>query len=163
MGSASESFQIVVAALIERGDRMLISQRRAGAGHAGRWEFPGGKREAGEDDVQALHRELREELGIELRVGEHAWTERSGSLELRFYWCPWAESLRPRGLEVVQFRWIRTEMLASYAFPPADSNLVQALVDGRLARPGQSVGALRVQSVLNTGGLNGEGKARAAQ
>ena len=130
---AGES-QGVVAALIERGGRMLISQRRADVGHAGRWEFPGGKREAGEHDGQALRRELREELGIDLGIGTHAWTERSGPLELRFYWCAWATSLRPRALEVVQFRWVRTETLAEYVFPPADSNLVQALVDGRLAR-----------------------------
>jgi len=128
--------QVVVAALIERGGRLLISQRRPEAGHGGRWEFPGGKREAGEQDDQALHRELREELGIDLVIGPHAWTERSGPLELRFYWCRWADALRPRPLEVAQFRWVPVEALHGYAFPPADSQLVQALADGRLTRWG---------------------------
>jgi len=126
--------KVVVAALIERGGRLLISQRRSDAGHGGRWEFPGGKREPGERDAQALHRELREELGIELVIGAHAWTERSGPLELRFYWCGWADALRPRPLEVAQFRWVPLEALQGYPFPPADSHLVQALVEGRLAR-----------------------------
>jgi 8-oxo-dGTP diphosphatase len=132
MTVAGHEIQVVVAALIQRGGRMLISQRRPESGHAGRWEFPGGKRETGEHDSQALHRELREELGIELPIGAHAWTERSGPLELRFYWCSWREALRPRPLEVAQFRWVPVPALAGYAFPPADSGLVRALVDGRL-------------------------------
>jgi hypothetical protein len=53
---------------------------------------------------------------------------------LRFYWCCWAAALRPRPIEVAQFRWVRTESLAGYVFPPADNRLVQALVDGRLSR-----------------------------
>lgn len=130
----AHEIQVVVAALIERGGRLLISQRLPDAGHGGRWEFPGGKRELGEHDGQALQRELREELGIELAIGPHAWTERSGPLELRFYWCRWAEALRPRPLEVAQFRWVRVEDLHGYMFPPADGRLVQALVDGRLMR-----------------------------
>jgi len=133
MSVNGDDAQVVVAALIQRGGRMLISQRRPGAGHGGRWEFPGGKREHGEHDSQALRRELIEELGIDLPVGAHAWTERSGPLELRFYWCAWAEALRPRPLEVAQFRWVPVPALSGYAFPPADSSIVQALVDGRLA------------------------------
>ena len=129
-----DELQVVVAALIERGGRLLISQRRSDAGHGGRWEFPGGKREPGEGDAEALHRELREELGIELVIGPQAWTERSGPLELRFYWCGWADALRPRPLEVTQFRWVPVETLHRYVFPPVDSELVRALVEGRLAR-----------------------------
>jgi 8-oxo-dGTP diphosphatase len=132
VSGSREDVQVVVAALIARGGRMLISQRLAGSGHAGRWEFPGGKREAGEDDAQALQRELLEELGIVLPIGAHAWTEQSGPLELRFFWCGWAEALRPRPLEVAQFRWAPVEQLAGYLFPPADHRLVQALVEGRL-------------------------------
>jgi len=129
---AREDVQIVVAALIARGGRMLISQRPPGSGHGGRWEFPGGKREADESDAEALLRELREELGIVLPIGPRAWTERSGPLELRFYWCHWTDALRPRPLEVVQFRWVAVGQLAGYLFPPADHQLVQALVGGRL-------------------------------
>lgn len=136
MTGRADGLQIVVAALIARGGRMLISQRPHTAGHGGRWEFPGGKREDGEHDAQALRRELHEELGICLEVGARAWTERTGPLELRFYWCPWAERQRPRALEVVQFRWVPIADLAGFLFPPADTLLVQALADGRLTPSG---------------------------
>ncbi|HSA21965.1 MAG TPA: pyrimidine/purine nucleosidase domain-containing protein, partial [Myxococcota bacterium] len=62
----------VVAALVESGDgRVLITQRRPQAFMPLKWEFPGGKVEVGETDQQALARELREELGIEVQVADH--------------------------------------------------------------------------------------------
>ena len=114
---------------------MLVSQRGAGAGQPGRWEFPGGKREPGEDDAAALARELREELGVDLRVGERVWTTRAGPLELRFYRCDWRDTQRPRPLASVQFRWVRREDLPGLAFPPADGEIVRALASGRLRPP----------------------------
>lgn len=122
--------QVVVAAVIERGGRVLVSQRGPGVGQSGRWEFPGGKREAGEGDEQALRRELREELGVELEVGPQVWTARAGPLELRFFRCPWAGGQRPRPHGSVQFRWVRREDLPALPFPPADADLVRALADG---------------------------------
>lgn len=124
--------QVVVAAVIERGGRILVSQRGPGAGQPGRWEFPGGKREQGEDDQAALARELREELGVELEVGPLVWTARAGPLVLRFFRCPWLPGLRPRPLGSVQFRWVRREDLTALPFPPADAELVSALAEGRL-------------------------------
>ncbi|MBJ7456557.1 MAG: (deoxy)nucleoside triphosphate pyrophosphohydrolase [Thermoleophilia bacterium] len=124
--------QVVVAAVIERGGRILVSQRGPGAGQPGRWEFPGGKREPGEDDQAALARELREELGVELEVGPLVWTARAGPLVLRFFRCPWLPGLRPRPLGSVQFRWVRREDLPALPFPPADAELVSALAEGRL-------------------------------
>ena len=58
------------AALIFRGSKILITQRHADAHLGGLWEFPGGKREAGESFEQCLVREIREELGVEISVGE---------------------------------------------------------------------------------------------
>lgn len=124
--------QVVVAAVIERGGRVLVSQRGPGAGQPGRWEFPGGKREQGEDDQVALARELREELGVELEIGPMVWTARAGPLVLRFFRCPWLPGLRPRPLGSVQFRWVRREDLPALSFPPADAELVSALAEGRL-------------------------------
>ena len=58
----------VVAGVLRREGRVLLSRRIRGA-DVGRWEFPGGKLERGETPEQALRRELREELGIEVQVG----------------------------------------------------------------------------------------------
>jgi mutator protein MutT len=122
--------QVVVAAVIERGGRILVSQRGPGVGQPGRWEFPGGKRERGEGDEQALRRELREELGVDLEVGPRVWTTRAGPLELRFFRCPWTDGQRPRPHGSVQFRWVRREDLPGLSFPPADAGLVRALAEG---------------------------------
>lgn len=125
---------MVVAALIERGGRVLVSQRGEGVGHAGRWEFPGGKREPGESDREALRRELREELAVDLEVGPMVWSTRAGPLLLRFFRCRWAPGLRPRPVGSVQFRWVPHEDLPALPFPPADDALVRALAAGRLPR-----------------------------
>jgi mutator protein MutT len=127
---------VVVAAVIQRGGRVLVSQRLPDAGQPNRWEFPGGKRERGEGDRAALRRELSEELGIVLTVGRRVWTSHAGPLELRFYRCAWRERLRPRAIGVAQFRWVRLEDLLSYSFPPADDGLVAALAAGTLDRRG---------------------------
>src|ERR1035438_1977423 len=60
----------VSAALIFRAGQLLITQRHAQSHLGGLWEFPGGKREAGESFEQCLVREIREELGVEIAVGE---------------------------------------------------------------------------------------------
>lgn len=122
---------VVVAAVIERGGRILVSKRGPDGGQPGRWEFPGGKREDGEGDRQALARELREELGIEAAIGARVWTARAGPLELRFFRCGWMPAQRPRPLGSEQFRWVRRADLPSLPFPPADAELVAALADGR--------------------------------
>ncbi|HSI30541.1 MAG TPA: NUDIX domain-containing protein [Miltoncostaeaceae bacterium] len=126
------SAQVVVAAVIERGGRILVSQRGPAVGQAGRWEFPGGKREAGESDEAALGRELREELGVQVGIGPRIWTARAGPLELRFFRCDWIGGQRPRPLGSEQFRWVLRPDLRALAFPPADAHLVAALADGRL-------------------------------
>jgi len=60
---------MVVAGILERGKEVLACRRRGDQDHAGKWEFPGGKLEPGESPEQALVRELREELGVEARIG----------------------------------------------------------------------------------------------
>jgi mutator protein MutT len=125
---------VVVAAVIERGGWVLITQRPETSGHAGKWEFPGGKREPGERDVQALRRELREELGIEVAAPRMIWREDAGPLRLRFYACEYPPLQRPRAIVSPQFRWVRREDLPRYEFPPADDRLVAALAEDRVGR-----------------------------
>lgn len=124
--------RVVVAAVIERGGYVLVSQRPQGSGYAGYWEFPGGKREQGESDVDALVRELREELDIEVIVGERIWQVSAPPLDLRFYRCSWRAGESPRALLVSQFRWVRTADMDQLAFPPADGELVARLAAGTL-------------------------------
>jgi A/G-specific adenine glycosylase len=127
---ARRARQVVVAAVIERGGRVLVSQRGPGGGHPGLWEFPGGKREPGERDAQALRRELREELGIDVEVGERVWGAKAGPLDLRFFRCAYLAGSRPRPLGCTQFRWTRREDLTALRFPPANEGLVAALAAG---------------------------------
>ena len=80
--------RIVVAAVIERGGRFLAARRVGPPALAGRWEFPGGKVEPGEDDAAALRRECREELGVEIEVGDAIGPEypaADGALLVRTY------------------------------------------------------------------------------
>ncbi|MEA4897650.1 (deoxy)nucleoside triphosphate pyrophosphohydrolase [Bacillota bacterium Meth-B3] len=85
--------RVVTAAVIEREGRVLLLRRASGQSHAGKWEFPGGKLEPGEDERACLRRELREELGIEARVlepaGESLHRYERGEILLRAYWTIW--------------------------------------------------------------------------
>ncbi|HWP34871.1 MAG TPA: (deoxy)nucleoside triphosphate pyrophosphohydrolase [Thermodesulfobacteriota bacterium] len=127
----------VAAALLEEEGRLLIAQRPAGAHLAGVWEFPGGKREAGESWEACLARELREELGLEIEVGpevrrvRHAYPDRT--VEIRFFRCRRVGG-DPRPLGAAAFAWVAPAELARYPFPPADAELVAELSGARGSR-----------------------------
>ena len=120
---------VVVAAVIERDGRYLLTLRPGGTHLAGHWEFPGGKCEAGETHAEALGRELREELDIEAGVGAlvhavtHAYPERS--VELHFYACTFTGDARP--MIGQQMRWVARDDLAALPFPEADADLIRQL------------------------------------
>jgi 8-oxo-dGTP diphosphatase len=118
---------VVAAAVIVEGGRVLLTQRKAGTHLAGAWEFPGGKVEAGEDPREALRRELREEIGIEARVGEivevtfHRYEEAEKAVLLLFYEAAREPgSPEVRAIDVAAFRWAGSEELRGEDFPPAD-------------------------------------------
>jgi mutator protein MutT len=120
----------VSAGLVFREGRVLITQRRAGDHLGGLWEFPGGKRNPGESYEDCLCRELMEELGIEVEVGErfatvtHDYPEKSVHLE--FFLCQWHRH-EPRAIGCADFAWVNCEQLAQYSFPAADEQLLEKL------------------------------------
>lgn len=120
----------VVAAVIRRGDKMLICRRPQGKNLAGYWEFPGGKIEGGEDGPSALVRECREELGITVSVGRkicvltHDYA--SFSVKIAFYECE-VSSGEPAAVEHSDIRWVQPGELKDYEFCPADSELIKML------------------------------------
>jgi 8-oxo-dGTP diphosphatase len=120
---------VVVAAVIERGDRLLVTRRQAGVHLAGLWEFPGGKIDAGETHVEALRREIREELDSDVTVGAlvlattHAYPDKI--VTLYFYRCSLLGE--PRPLLGQQMRWVERDELPTLGFPPADEELIRVL------------------------------------
>lgn len=121
----------VSAGLIFRSGKLLITQRHADAHLGGLWEFPGGKREAGETFEQCLARELREELGVEVVVGKlfdsvtHAYPERT--VLLKFFLCtlPTGE---PQAIDCAAVKWVNREQLLKHDFPGADAGLLVKLI-----------------------------------
>ncbi len=123
----------VVAALIRRENQVLICQRPAHKARGLKWEFPGGKVEAGETPQAALKRECREELGVEIDVGEKRFelTHRYPDLAVRLMVFD-AElvSGEPISHEHAQILWERVDRLAAYPFCEADGPILLALAQG---------------------------------
>lgn len=123
----------VVAAVLSDGQgRVLIQQRPEGTSMAGLWEFPGGKIEPGETPESALVRELQEELGIVVSVGDlEPFTFASEALGTRhlillLYRClGWKGT--PEPLHAHAIRWAASDDLQTLPMPPADVPLVAAL------------------------------------
>ncbi len=114
----------VVAAVIRRGDALLVTRRPDRPGRPGQWEFPGGKVEPGEAEPEALRRELREELGCDATVGalllRHGHRYPDLEVELAFYACALAPGAEPAAIGVAESAWARAGALASYDFLEAD-------------------------------------------
>jgi 8-oxo-dGTP diphosphatase len=120
----------VAAGLVFRAGKLLITRRHPGAHLGGLWEFPGGKRQPPESYEQCLVRELREELGIEVEVGQvlekvtHSYPDKTVSLW--FYHCRWTQR-EPQAIGCVAFKWIVPAELREHDFPAADARLIRRL------------------------------------
>jgi 8-oxo-dGTP diphosphatase len=112
--------------------RFLVSRRPAGTHLADAWEFPGGKVEPGEAPVAALRRELAEELGIEVDVGDvfavghHVYADAAKEVILLVYRCRWTRG-EPQCLEVAAWQWLDVESLLALPMPPADGPVLDRL------------------------------------
>ena len=120
----------VSAALIFHNGRLLITQRPGDSHLGGLWEFPGGKCEPNETFEQCLIREIREELSMDIAVGElfeeitHAYKERT--VHLKFFMCRWIGG-EPQALGCAAFKWVTKDELGQYEFPAADAQLLERL------------------------------------
>ena len=121
----------VAAGLICRDGRYLIARRKPGVHLAGFWEFPGGKREAGETLEECLQRELFEELNVRVdvplpfQVIRHQYPEKT--VELHFFRCR-IESGDATAIDCAEIRWVWPHELDDFEFPPADRPVIEALL-----------------------------------
>jgi len=127
---ATEPIIIVLAAIIERDGRFLVTRRLEGTHLSGFWEFPGGKCEPGESHEECLRRELREELNVDARIGaeilttEHAYPART--VRLHFRECRIDGD--PQPMLGQQMQWVSRSELKDLELPPADRDLIDLLL-----------------------------------
>lgn len=129
------SVRVAVGVVMDSRQRVLIARRSEHQHQGGRWEFPGGKIESGETLAQALCREFREEVSIELQppadlspwmVIEHDYGDKQVSLEVarvdQF-------SGSAQGLEGQEVRWVDGRELPGYSFPAANAGILERLLN----------------------------------
>ena len=124
-------FQVIGVGVVfnDRG-QVLIDQRLEEGLLGGLWEFPGGKQEEGEGIEATIARELREELAIEVAVGEalirvdHAYSHKR--LRFEVHCCRWLSG-EPQALACQQWRWVDPADLGNYPFPAANARIIAAL------------------------------------
>jgi mutator protein MutT len=120
----------VVAAVISRDGKILITRRLDGTHLPGLWEFPGGKVEPGETLKAALMREIREEVGANVIVFDqclsidHEYPRKS--VRLHFFNCAIVAG-EPRSIQVADLSWVTPPELTTYPFPEADREIILRL------------------------------------
>jgi 8-oxo-dGTP diphosphatase len=125
--------QKVTAAVIEEGGRVLIARRKVADRFGGRWEFPGGKLEPGEAPEAGLRRELREELGVETRIGAFLGAFPFESSRLSIELLAYRVSIEHGELRLVdhdEIVWARPDDLPGYDFTEPDRPLLALLAAG---------------------------------
>ena len=135
MDSETRVIVEVVAAVIERagpeGSLILIGQRKPRGRHGLKWEFPGGKVEPGEESREALVRELREELGIEARIGDeierYDFSSSVGHVTRLIFFHVAEFAGEPANLDFAQITWVPRNRLPDYDFLEGDVEFVRRL------------------------------------
>jgi 8-oxo-dGTP diphosphatase len=122
----------VVAAVIARDDRYLITQRRPSAVLPDLWEFPGGKVEEGETDLEALKREVRERVGVEVEggacIGRRTHDYDGYSVDLALYQATIQGTVEPSAVRVAACLWVTSSEFEKYRFPAADQATMDLLL-----------------------------------
>jgi len=122
---------VVTAAVIRRGNTVLITRRPTGTRHGGMWEFPGGKLDGNESPQQCLKREILEEIGLDIEVGpifevsyyRYDW---GPVLILAFDCLPLTDNIRH--IEVADHRWVTSDEINRYDILPADTPIITKLL-----------------------------------
>ncbi|HZU62836.1 MAG TPA: (deoxy)nucleoside triphosphate pyrophosphohydrolase [Novosphingobium sp.] len=130
MSSRVSPLLVVAVALLRAEGQVLMQQRPPGKAHAGLWEFPGGKLEAGESAEIAACREIAEELGVVLRPADLVpvgFASNGGGLVILLYACRAWEG-QPAALEGGDIGWFALVDVAGLAMPPLDYPLAEALL-----------------------------------
>jgi 8-oxo-dGTP diphosphatase len=135
MANEDQPLVRLVAAVIEREGRYLITQRRASAVLPGLWEFPGGRVEQGESDEDALRRELLERLGTKVevknRIAHRVHNYRGYSVDLNLFQAAILPGQEPQALRVAEVRWVPSSEFEKYPFPAADQATTDLLLGFR--------------------------------
>ena len=123
---------VAVAVIHDTHGQVLIARRPESVHQGGLWEFPGGKVEPGETVMEALKREIEEELAIQVASAEplievrHDYADKCVLLDV---WCVSKFTGVPIGNEGQPLCWVKIEQLTDYAFPEANQPIIEALVE----------------------------------
>jgi 8-oxo-dGTP diphosphatase len=122
----------VVAAVIEREGRYLITQRNAGAVLPLLWEFPGGRVEPDETEEAALQREVEGRIGVKVllgdKLGDHVHEYAHYDVHMTMYRCTLHVEAQPYPATVNDLRWVTSKEFLDYDFPPADEQTMSKLL-----------------------------------
>lgn len=122
---------VVTAAVIRQGEKVLITRRPFKGLLGGLWEFPGGKQEKGEDLSSCLQREIQEELGMKIQIGEELGTYRHAyshfRVTLHAFACRYLAG-EPRAVQVAEFAWVTLDKLSQYPMGKIDRQISQTLL-----------------------------------
>ncbi len=127
----------VTAAVIRKNDMVLITKRPEGTHLEGLWEFPGGKKEETETLEDCIEREIKEELGVEIRPEKLLLTVsheyETKIVELHIFECTLVNG-SPTPLEGQDIKWVRPSEMTDYNFPPPDIEVIEFISHGKKNR-----------------------------
>ena len=130
MNQINHSQEVGIGLVFNKNGELLIDQRLEGSSLGGFWEFPGGKKKPEESIEETIEREIREEVGIVVKVGakllsfEHAYSFKK--IHFTVHLCE-LKSGQPKPLSSQKLLWVTPEKLFNFPFPPANSQIISEL------------------------------------